>query len=110
MQQPSGVSLSPEQIAELVTTAKWLLGGAVTAGLGWIAFLLKITYSMGGHVAELKTVAKDMVGIKAHADQVPVILTRLGTLEGVYQRSRSDIEELKRLRPPSVPDFTTEGE
>lgn len=105
--------LDPAHVAELISTAKWVVGGMFTGIAATVAFLLKIAYSMGGHVAELKAVAKDMTGIKTHADKVPVLETRVGTLESVFQRQRSDIEELRRrgaLRPPSVPEIDPGGE
>lgn len=110
-QSPGGIVLTGDDVREILTSAKWLLGGVGAVIATIIGFLVRLAYVFGGHVRELKEVSSDMLTIKAHADRVPVLETRLGTLEKMQEESvrrfRSDIDGLKEKipRPPSMPQI-----
>lgn len=103
MVNPPDLALSASEVAELVATAKWIIGGTFAGIAAVLGFLLRLSYSFGGHVAQLKDIAKDMTEIREHADQVPLLEQRVGQLEDSFKRTRSDIKDL--LRRPSSPGF-----
>jgi len=107
MLQPTSFQVTPDQIAGMLSTVKWIVGGALTGAGLIIGWLVALAFKMGGHVAQLKDVAKDMTEIKTNADKVPVLETRIATIENVVGRHNSDIKGLLR---GSNPAFNGEGE
>lgn len=107
--QPPSYQITPDEIAGLLSTAKWLIGG-VAAVIGTaIGFLMHLAYRFGGHVKELKNVAENMMGIKANADEVPPLKVRIGNVERYIEHVESKVSrhdsDIKSILRGSNPNF-----
>jgi hypothetical protein len=87
-----------------------VLGGALVASLGIVAtaigFLIRTAYKLGQDASKVATSLESLTEIKAAVKHIPLIETRLGTVEEAWRSTRSDIKHL--LRRPSQPDFDGE--
>ncbi len=93
---------------------KWILGGLgafalmILAGMG---ALLKMAHFVGRSAERIEgrvdTVARDIVGVKAHADEVPRIKLRVEQVEHAWSRTQDDLRTLRhKTGNPSCPDFS----
>ncbi len=94
--------MTPNDWFKVVVAILTLLG-ALTGALVAMAFRI-------GRVAEkIASIGADFVGLKTNADRVPVLETRTGMLEKVWERTQGDLRELRhKTGNPSVPDFNAE--
>lgn len=105
MQIPETIVVTPELVAGL----KWVTGLAMTGTFVTLGFLFRLVFKFGQVATELKHVADTMLPIKANADKVPALETRIEQCENAFDRARSDHKQLAatvekvRERIPSAP-------
>lgn len=91
---------------------EWSVGAAGALAVvivGAVLFLLRVSFKLGGVAKTVEEVGEKMASIKANADQVPVLTTRLGTVEEAWRRMNSDVREIRRaVMGRSRPDFDGE--
>jgi len=105
MMQPPRFELTPEEIAGLLSTVKWIMGGAFAAIGAVLAFLMRLVWKFATVATKLEHVAADMLGIKENADKVPALERDVATLKDVVSRSTSDIKDLLRGPRGSQPSI-----
>lgn len=97
---------------ELVHLVEWFLGGAgalTVVIVGAVLFLLRVSFKLGHTARDIEKVAEEIKSVKANADQVPVLVTRMGTVEEAWRRTNSDMREIRRaVWGRSQPDFNGE--
>jgi hypothetical protein len=92
------------------------LGGIVVVLGGLMAWLMKIAFSIGSSARVIEHMREDLVDMKKHADQVPLIKRELDAIADAMSEHRkktdSDIRELRRsVYGRSSPHWTNgEGE
>ncbi len=81
-------------------------GGVLVAFAGVlvtaIGFMLRTAFTMGKDASKVAAALDSLNDIKAEVAKIPIILTRLGTLENAHERSRSDIKHLLRGSRPDL--------
>lgn len=91
---------------------KFAIGSAASFTVVLVAavvFLLRVSFKLGQTANEIQTVAKDMTTIKTSVEEIPIIRTRLGTVEEAWESLRSDFKELRRrVDGRSHPDYNGE--
>lgn len=87
---------------------KWLMGGGVVVIAGMLGALLRIAYKLGADAKEINTGLTRIEKLEENMKQVPILVVRMGTVEGAYAGLRSDIKDLMRERRGSRPDYQGE--
>ncbi len=90
--------ITPEDLR----TAGGLLAGFAGVLIAAIGFLIRTAFKMGKDASKVATALDGLVEIRKAVDQIPIIVTRLTTLENAHTSIRSDIKHL--IRRPSHTD------
>lgn len=96
--------LTPEHIKILGGVLCTALGLVITA----IGFLIRIAYKLGQNATKVATALDALTDIKTAVAKIPLIETRLGTVEEAWAHARSDIKDLLREKRGSHPSFDGE--
>ena len=76
--------------------------GALSLMLAAVGFLIRTAYKIGQDAQKVGTSLETLTIIKVQTDKIPIIETRLGTVEEAWKNTRSDIKHLLRGSRPEA--------
>jgi hypothetical protein len=92
------VNITPDMIQALGAALVACLGLVLTA----VGFLLRTAHKIGRDAQKVSMALDSLVEIKAAVAKIPILETRLGTVEDAWRATRSDIKHLLRGSHPDM--------
>ena len=90
----------PQISAEELKIARDVLVGVAGVLVAAVGFLIRIAYKMGKDAEKVAIAIATITEIKTSVELIPVLVSRIGTVEEAWHTTRSDIRHLLRGSRP----------